>query len=761
MQVKNSIEITANRTIDVLENGLAYYNYEGNHFRLFATKDDALAFLENNDDTLVIKEFDNDELLDKYLEENFPIQKETTQETTELELYSVLKAIIVKDDGYFELGKFYKIVESDGVVALLAGGRVDFELRVKELGIYFKHIATIDDIENLEEKAFLLKEAIASVKEELKPLGLDIIEMENTIIHKAIEKINGDKIELQFICDNIDITMVEKCSCCGKFLMPNDECYENDLNDGAALCDHCSVFDEGRDMYIKSVRQDVIEKITGYKFSPHIGNVGSTIEEFNHWLNRYKLAFSYLEESSKQNLIDFINGCTEFSTCDSCKLIEKSFDLKWVTSGDFVNDENVAVKFALATLNVDALCQVCIDAIIKRTKLDLHEVVQRIRENQMVYRVGDVVVLENVNFEQMNISKKTYIDYIVSLDETKKTYKLKEYGDIEFSESDFFDIANEAYVSEYTKFIASQHPDLSEDVDQWSITTDEGFPEIKTAFEEFGYKDEFIEHLKANNLPYGKLLTPKFKIGDEFKIHFNHYDDSEVTTHKIAKIDTSFTEIEDIVYWSDEYVFISEELLLSQKSLENVEFDEVLIVKNDILHNFFLLEDEDEIVVPTYMELFNAKKILPQWKLCEKYRHLDFDSLIFKIDEKTEDFFTTLEVLNAHKEKFRKSKKYAFREAIEFGTPIEVVNALQTLDEVYSEKELNSEPQMVVFQANITTEDYSSIEIVLDFDVNESELSHYLKSTVHSGFHDEIDMLIDVIKQAKADNHNTLYVYDC
>ena len=67
---------------------------------------------------------------------------------------------------------------------------------------------------------------------------------------------------------------------------------------------------------------------------------------------------------------------------------------------------------------------------------------------------------------------------------------------------------------------------------------------------------------------------------------------------------------------------------------------------------------------------------------------------------------------------------------------------------------------MVVFQANITTEDYSSIEIVLDFDVNESELSHYLKSTVHSGFHNEIDMLLDAIKQAKADNHNTLYAHD-
>ena len=77
MQVKDSIEVSANRTIDVLDNGLAYYNYEGNHFRLFATKNDALAFVENNDDSLVIKEFDDEESLDNYLEICHSIQKGT------------------------------------------------------------------------------------------------------------------------------------------------------------------------------------------------------------------------------------------------------------------------------------------------------------------------------------------------------------------------------------------------------------------------------------------------------------------------------------------------------------------------------------------------------------------------------------------------------------------------------------------------------------------------------------------------------------
>jgi hypothetical protein len=53
----------------------------------------------------------------------------------------------------------------------------------------------------------------------------------------------------------------------------------------------------------------------------------------------------------------------------------------------------------------------------------------------------------------------------------------------------------------------------------------------------FGYKNEFIEYLKAKNLPYGRFLEPKFKIGDKFKVHFDYYEKGETTEHIIAKID--------------------------------------------------------------------------------------------------------------------------------------------------------------------------------------------------------------------------------
>ena len=66
-RIVDTIEITANKTIDVLSSGLAYYNYQGNHFRLFASKNDALRYIESEDESLIIKEFNNEEELDSFL----------------------------------------------------------------------------------------------------------------------------------------------------------------------------------------------------------------------------------------------------------------------------------------------------------------------------------------------------------------------------------------------------------------------------------------------------------------------------------------------------------------------------------------------------------------------------------------------------------------------------------------------------------------------------------------------------------------------
>ena len=48
----------------------AYYNYQGNHYRLFASFKQGQKWLENRDDRLVLAEFENEEDLDKYIEES-------------------------------------------------------------------------------------------------------------------------------------------------------------------------------------------------------------------------------------------------------------------------------------------------------------------------------------------------------------------------------------------------------------------------------------------------------------------------------------------------------------------------------------------------------------------------------------------------------------------------------------------------------------------------------------------------------------------
>ena len=624
-----------------------------------------------------------------------------TNKTTDLFVGTILKVINIKENTPFILNKFYKITDGDGVGALFVGGYSDVELTMHELGNYFEHISTLDDIVDLESKALLIKQIFNQFKE----LSEDAEEekskeslIDETIAFLAQDEVyQGDEIELRFICDNMDITMVEQCSCCGKFISPNDECYEDDLNDGAALCDHCSVFDEGRNMYIKSVRQDVIEKLTGYKFSPHLGNVGSKIEEFNYWLNKHEHKFGFKEPNNNDIFFNFMEECTEWNFCDCCLMIEKSDDLTW-TDGQFFDDEKVAINFVNASYsNFAAICQNCLNKFISRTKLSLHEIVQRIKENKMIFRIGDFVILKNKDLILNNM-----FGYIESLDESTQTYKLKEFENVVIKEEDLFDVANEAYIIEYNKFIENNHVEKVDDLSDFANDNKEHT--IDMLVENFGFKDEFIKHLKANDLPYERFVVK-----------------SEVTIN---------------------------------------ELDETLVVKNELLEYIFCPDDDNGIVIPTYKELTEVDEYQSNWKLSEEYGDYSLSTLVYLVNEESSKFFNIQKVLNGHKEKFRKSKKYGFRETVEFGTAIDIIEVLQNLHEIYSEKELDG-TEMVFLQANISTQDYSTIEVVLQCDINEKELLDYLKSNVEKEHHDEVDKLLEAIKEAKADKHDSLHVYDC
>ena len=56
------------KSVHTMSNGLAFYNYEGNHFRVFNSYDDAMRWAKDEgDDSLVIAEFDDEDELDKYI----------------------------------------------------------------------------------------------------------------------------------------------------------------------------------------------------------------------------------------------------------------------------------------------------------------------------------------------------------------------------------------------------------------------------------------------------------------------------------------------------------------------------------------------------------------------------------------------------------------------------------------------------------------------------------------------------------------------
>lgn len=70
-------EVRANRTLEETDDGRAVYNYEGNHFRVFASFDDGLEWLysveDRHYDLVRFETIDEDEL-DRYLLGGIPCQ---------------------------------------------------------------------------------------------------------------------------------------------------------------------------------------------------------------------------------------------------------------------------------------------------------------------------------------------------------------------------------------------------------------------------------------------------------------------------------------------------------------------------------------------------------------------------------------------------------------------------------------------------------------------------------------------------------------
>ena len=194
-----------------------------------------------------------------------------------------------------------------------------------------------------------------------------------------------------------------------------------------------------------------------------------------------------------------------------------------------------------------------------------------------------------------------------------------------------------------------------------------------------------------------------------------------------------------------------------QEETEDIAKEDV--IKNDIMHNIFCLDEEYGIVVPTFKELVAAGEILPKWQLSEEYEHYPYDSIVNIINEKYSDFLETLYALDSFNENEKKKKKYGYRTYVEYGTPLEIIEVLQGLHELNDYTE--SENKLVILQNSIEKEDYSSIEVLLQCDIKYEELKLFIVQRLKKEFHDEVAKLIEAIKEAKADNHDNLHLYDC
>ena len=194
-----------------------------------------------------------------------------------------------------------------------------------------------------------------------------------------------------------------------------------------------------------------------------------------------------------------------------------------------------------------------------------------------------------------------------------------------------------------------------------------------------------------------------------------------------------------------------------QEETEDIAKEDV--IKNDIMHNIFCLDEEYGIVVPTFKELVAAKEILPEWQLSEEYEHYPYDSIVNIINERYSDFLETLYALDSFNENEKKKKKYGCRTYVEYGTPLEIIEVLQELHDWNDDVE--DKDKFILLQASVKKEDFSTIQVLLGIEIGYAKLEAYLKDELDVEFHDEVAMLIEAIKEAKADNHDTLHLYDC
>lgn len=222
-----------------------------------------------------------------------------------------------------------------------------------------------------------------------------------------------------------------------------------------------------------------------------------TLEKIDEKLSELLIEIS---QPDREDFIEFLNEKTDWNICDHCGKICSSRNLIWVGDEELFGRDYHTQRFINAFTSVQAICRDCFDEFQNLKYLDLKEIHQRLRENGMLYRIGEKVFVDLSN----NLSPEDILacsgvgNSVVTIKEIVDGGYRVDKTDLILKDTMLFDAINVALCDEFA-IIVDEYTDRIDEYDELNTINHEGQLDISFALEKFGYKQEFIDYLKKND----------------------------------------------------------------------------------------------------------------------------------------------------------------------------------------------------------------------------------------------------------------------
>lgn len=248
--------------------------------------------------------------------------------------------------------------------------------------------------------------------------------------------------------------------------------------------------------------------------------------------------FSLLDGDAptKESFVEFLNENTEWNICDCCGKIEKSIDLIWITDGvgaSCISDEHETHNLLVHEGGFDAVCSDCFLEVAKATKPSLDMILQNLEESNTPFKNGDVVLIDRLD----GIPSGTPFTVKAILDKEGEglCYSVEDrFGEVMSIPVDkVWNPTEYALVLEFCSFAIGTREELTEKLDEFSEITHEGLPELSMAFDTFGHKEEFKEHLLTKG--YDVFIEKAFGIS----MKLDKIESNEKTNYRSVVTDST------------------------------------------------------------------------------------------------------------------------------------------------------------------------------------------------------------------------------